>query len=444
MALSAITFGQLASSFGIQWYTVTQLGAGAETDGLYAALTLPQIVMVILVDPLGFVLTPLLSIKNERERRIVGAQIVWLIAGCSLLITLLAVIVAPLTVPLLAPGFSESTVQLTVDLARIQATAIVGAACTMALSSLYHAGQNFLWPAASMLICSLVGWVILIVGIRSGGVTLAAWVQVITFVGPLFFLASPVAWWPWGEHGCLRGFLSEVWRQSKPLMVSASYCRTGFMVDRLLTSLLAPGSIVILELASRVHFAIVRILNQGVTTPIVPVLASLSNHGNWPVFRARYWDRLIWIVLVSFGMVLGLATVAILGPYFYHAGGEHSMMGTLRWEDLNKLTVALVIGSGVLMFGSINHLAMSAFYAQGDTRTPMRIQVLAHSLGIILKACGFFLGGLYGIMAAMSVAYGIEAAVLSVALNRRLSLRLRVDQQAPLELSTAGAPPRSP
>ena len=43
-----------------------------------------------------------------------------------------------------------------------------------------------------------------------------------------------------------------------------------------------------------------------------------------------------------------------------------------------------------------------------------------------------------------NLAYGIEAAVLSVALNRRLSLRLRVDQQAPLELSTAGAPPRSP
>ncbi|HJR76189.1 MAG TPA: lipid II flippase MurJ [Nitrospiraceae bacterium] len=443
MALSAVTFAQLAISFAIQWYTVTQLGAGADTDALYAALTVPQMVMLALIDPLAFVLTPLLSRRNERERRIIGSQIFWVVAGCSILIAAGAGTMAPVTVPVLAPGFSEATAELAVSLARIEASAIAGAACTMVLTGLYHAGQVFLWPAIAMLISSIVGWLILLVGIHSGGIVLAAWVQVITFGGPVFFLIRSISWWPWSSYSGLLRLLSEVWWQCKPLIASAFYYRTGFIVDRLLTSFLAPGSIVVLELASRVHFAVVRIVNQGITAPIVPVLASLSGQGSWLAFKQQCRERLMWIVLLSSAAVFGLAAIAVVSPYLYPSGGERPVVGALRSDDLNKLTVALILGSGVLLFGSISHLAMSAFYAQGDTRAPTKLQVFTYSIGIALKAAGFFLGGLYGIMAAMSVSYAIDAIVLGGALDRRLRLRLSAEPQASLELSVAGVPPRS-
>lgn len=443
MALSAVTFAQLATSFCIQWYTVTQLGVGADTDALYAALTVPQIVMLVLIDPLAFVLTPLLATRHERERRIVGSQIFWFVAACSTLITALAAIMAPVTVPVLAPGFPEATVELAVGLARIEAGAIAGAACTMILTSLYHAGQVFLRPGIAILLSSIVGWIILLVGIRSGGIVLAAWVQVITFAGPVFFLVPSISWWPWASDSGLLRVLSDVWWQFKPLMVSASYYRTGFMVDRLLTSLLAPGSLVILELASRVHLAIVRIINQGLTTPIVPVLASLSSQGSWPAFKQQCRERLTWVILLSLGAAFGLVVAAIVTLYACRTGDERFVIGALRLNDIQSLAVALVLGSGVLLFGSISHLAMSAFYAQGDTRTPTRIQVLTYSMGMALKGGGFFLGGLYGIMAAMSVSCAIEVLALGMVLNRGLNRRLRGAPPASLGLVRAGAPPRS-
>jgi putative peptidoglycan lipid II flippase len=443
MALSAVTFAQLAISFAIQWYTVTQLGAGADTDALYAALTVPQMVMLVLIDPVAFVLTPLLSTKHERERQIVGSQIVWVVAGGSSLIAAGAAIMAPLTVPVLAPGFSEATAELAVSLARIEAGAIAGAACTMVLTSLYHAGRVFLRPVLAVLMSSVVAGIILAGGIHSGGIILAAWVQVIMFAGPAFLLLPAISWWPWSGYSGLLRLLSEVWWQCKPLIASASYYRTGFMVDRLLTSLLAPGSIVILELASRVHLAIVRIINQGITTPIVPVLASLSGEGSWPGFKQQCRDCLLWIVLLSSAAVLGLAVVVIVASYLYPSGDERPVVGALQSDDLNKLSVALVLGSGVVLFGSIGHFMMSAFYAQGDMRTPTKLQVLSYSIGIALKAAGFFLGGLYGIMAAMSVSYAIDTIILGGALDRRLRLRLSAGPPASLELSVAGVPPRS-
>jgi putative peptidoglycan lipid II flippase len=439
LSLSLVTFGQLATSFGIQWYTVTQLGAGAETDALYAGATLPQIVMVVLIEPLGFVLTPMLSVMGEPERRRAGWWLFWLLTFISFLIALLLFLLVPVTMPLLAPGFSASTAQLTQGLARIQLAAAVGAICTMMLSSLYHAEHKFLWPAIVTLIWSLLGWVILIAGLQYGGVTLAAWVQVLCYVGPVLFLVPAIGWLPPTGHCNLSAILVDLWRQVKPLMASTAFYRTGFVVDRFLASLLVPGSVVILELAWRVQLAIVRVLNQGITTPIVPVLASLSSQGSWPAFKTRYRDRLKWVGLLSAGAVMGLVTVAFAVPHFFQGGGGHPMIGAFRSQDLHDLLLALVAGSGVLLFGSVNHLLMSAFYAQGETRAPTRIQMLSYSFGIILKVCGFFFGGLYGIMAAMSVYYAAEGLALGVALNRRLSLR--AEAQPSLGLSPAGLLP---
>ena len=69
MGLSLLTAAQLLSSFGIQWYTVAHLGAGPDTDALYAGTTLLQLLSVVVMDPLSFVLVPLLSARPEDERR---------------------------------------------------------------------------------------------------------------------------------------------------------------------------------------------------------------------------------------------------------------------------------------------------------------------------------------------------------------------------------------
>jgi putative peptidoglycan lipid II flippase len=382
------------------------------------------------------------SVMPEVERRTAGWWVFWLLTFLSILIALLLLLVAPVTMPVLAPGFSASTAQLTLALARIQSAAAIGAICTMMLSSLYHAEHQFIWPAVATLIWSLLGWFVLVAGLQYGGVTLAAWVQVLCHIGPVLFLAPAIGWLPPAGLCNLSAILANLWRQVKPLMVSTAFYRTGFVVDRLLASLLAPGSVVILELAWRINLAIIRVLNQGITTPVLPTLAALSSQGQWLAFKTRYRERLRWIARMSLGIVFGLGIVTLVALVMYQEHREG--LGTLRPEDLSRLLTALLAGSGVLLCGSANHLLMSAFYAQGDTRTPTKIQMLSYMLGTGLKVGGFVLGGLYGIMAAMSIHYAVEGLALGVALDRRLSLRLRTEVQPSLELSPAGVPPRSP
>ena len=149
-----------------------------------------------------------------------------------------------------------------------------------------------------------------------------------------------------------------------------------------------------------------------------------------------------WTFWVAGIVIVGLVIVTLVALVMYQEHREG--LGTLRPEDLTRLLTALLAGSGVLLCGSANHLLMSAFYAHGDTRTPTKIQMLSYMLGTGLKVGGFVLGGLYGIMAAMCIHYAVEGLALGVALDRRLSRRLRAEAQPSLELSPAGVPPRSP
>jgi peptidoglycan biosynthesis protein MviN/MurJ (putative lipid II flippase) len=442
LALSAVTMAQIASAFAIQWYTVAQLGAGPETDAFYAGFTLPQIVMVVAIDPLGFVLVPMLAVTQASERKIAGSLLFWFVGVASVLITLLLILLLPLIVPFLVPGFSEATTQLTIKLARIQVIGVVGAACMMVLSSLYHAGQQFIRPALWTLVWTLVGWLILVVGIQERGVSLAAWVQVLCSIGPMLSLAPSIGWLGRSEWLTLGANVRELWRRLKPLMVSAAYYRTGFLVDRFLASLLAPGSVVVLELAWRFHLALVRILNQGLTTPILPVLARLSHQGAWRDFRRQYRRRLLWILLVSLPAVGGLAAAALLTREYYYNDGGGMMLGVISSPDVNKLVLALIGSSGILLCGSINHLMMSAFYAHGDMRTPTRIQMLSYSIGIVMKCCGFVLGGLMGIALAMSLYYALEGLLLGTVLHRRMAVRLYSEIAPVLEFPAVNAPPR--
>jgi peptidoglycan biosynthesis protein MviN/MurJ (putative lipid II flippase) len=147
-------------------------------------------------------------------------------------------------------------------------------------------------------------------------------------------------------------------------------------------------------------------------------------------------------VLVSLPAVGGLVAAVLLTRGYYDDAGGGLILGAISAPDANKLVLALIGSSGVLLCGSINHLLMSAFYAQGDTRTPTKIQMLSYSVGIVMKCCGFVLGGLFGIVLAMSLYYALEGFLLGAVLHRRMAVRLHSEIAPVLEFSAVNVPPR--
>ena len=152
ISLSLLTAWQLLASFGIQWYTIARLGAGSQTDALYAGSTLLQLCSAVVLDQVSVVLVPLLAAREEHERAALAWPLFVGIGSLFALVTLLLYGVAPYLVPSMAPGFSDPTAVLAVELARIQLLGLLGAACFTVLSALYQARNRFLWPSGAVLL----------------------------------------------------------------------------------------------------------------------------------------------------------------------------------------------------------------------------------------------------------------------------------------------------
>src|SRR6185295_8483586 len=52
-----------------QWYVITQLGVGIETDALFAGMALPTLILSVVSTSLTHVLVPLLATENETTFR---------------------------------------------------------------------------------------------------------------------------------------------------------------------------------------------------------------------------------------------------------------------------------------------------------------------------------------------------------------------------------------
>src|SRR5882762_2625734 len=103
-----------------QWYLITQLGVGIETDAFFAGMAVPQLILLVVSSSLTHVLVPLLATEDGGTFR----QNAWgFFLGISGIFSMLAVglcLTATYWVAWLVPGFSQPARALTVSLTRIQ------------------------------------------------------------------------------------------------------------------------------------------------------------------------------------------------------------------------------------------------------------------------------------------------------------------------------------
>ncbi|MBA2487212.1 MAG: hypothetical protein H0V35_14185 [Nitrospira sp.] len=423
-SLSVIAASNIVVSFGMQWLTVSRLGIGVQADAFYAGATLPQMVTALMIDPLIFVLIPYFSGLAAHERHAFAWFLLIGVILCSSLIAGTMVIFSPIIVPWFVPGFSPEALHLTVELARIEAIGLVGVACFTVLACFCHSHQRFVWAALSSLSCCFIGWLVLIVGLDHGGVRLAAWIQVFVWGGPALLLLPAIGSIPRFSWVDELERARKLWICFRPLVFSAAYTRSGFVVDRFLTSFLDQGSLVILELASRTLTALVRVLNQGFVTPILPRLTMWAVDGQWERHSRLLRHRLGWIggASVALFVVIGIIPAWVSAEEIW-ARWSGVLSGSLGPHEFRTLWLVLLCGSGVLLCGGVHNLLINAFYAEGETWLPARMECVTHTTGLVMKVVGVMLGGLMGIAMAVSLFYVLNTIALGIALRRRLRTR---------------------
>jgi putative peptidoglycan lipid II flippase len=417
ISLAALATANIALSFISNWYLVSALGPGRHTDALFAAMILPQLILTTVATALTNVLVPLLAVQDETRFAAVSWTLVQAVLLATGLIALVLAASAPLWTPLTVPGFDPDAVRLTERLALIQLLGAVLATVTAVQRSAYNARRHFLWPEGSGLIGNVVGLGFLVWGLKPYGVAAGAWatvlraaVQAILLLRGMGRYQAPV--WRMPD-------LAEAWGRARPLLLGSLYFKSDFVVDRLIASLAPPGALSLYSLAQQAYSSAQLILGKSIASPVVPALARAAAGGAWKRFQTLNRRALGRLVVLSLVVLAGIGALGL--PVLELTFGR----GKFNPEQVHLLWVLLLALGGVWVGGVAGQIIAASFYAQGDTRTPITIGVIAFTLAIPLKLGGFYVFGLLGLAGAASLYYLGSAGTQWVTLERRIRRTVR-------------------
>lgn len=407
-------------AFGFNWYTMTTLGPGFETDALYAGLVVPSFILAIFIGSLESVLVPLLA----TEKTGIFAKQAWtFFQGVGFFYGTAAVLLwisAPVWAPWIVPGFDAITKSLVISLIQIHLLSMVGSALIAVLACVYHARQKFLMIEITSTISGFIGLCFLIWGLPRYGVQAAAWATVIKTFFQVLCLIHGLGTYKKPDWGGQT--FKEAWRRLRPLVLGNTYYKTDQLVDTYLASLAPAGGLSLLYLARQIYSSGHQILGKAIANPTVPLLAKKASQAEWLSYSKISTNRTRWM--------FGLTATAFLGILFLGKPALTLLFGYGRFEEssLMLLWFLLIALVGFWMGGPMGQIVSLSFYAKGNTTTPTKIGVFGFTVGIFLKLGGFYLWGILGIAIGTSMYYFLNLILLRYILLNKLKKRISDNQ----------------
>lgn len=392
--LGVLSAANIGIGFLFQWFVFIKLGPGIETDALFAGMTLPQLVLVVISGSLMHVLVPLLAGEEEDRLRHDAWGFLILIGGLFTLLSMLLYITAPWWVPIIVPGFNNAALALTIELTRIQLIGMVFTAINGVQWAAYHARQQFMWTEFSPILASIVALLLLIWALPHFGVLAAAWIGTFRMVLQTVLLApgmgSPI------RPDLKSIFLRQAWQRIRPLLLGTAYYKTDPVIDRYLLSNTGSGSLSLYYLAQQIYGAVGQIINKAIAAPLVPQLSKLNKIGNMNGFQKIYYKILLQVSIISIACsfifyFFGQAMLDLLVGY-----------GNVNSDNVTDLWRLMILLAGVFVGGVLGQISSSALYALGDTSTPTNIGIYSYSFYIPVKLISFYFFGISGLAIATS------------------------------------------
>jgi putative peptidoglycan lipid II flippase len=432
-------------------YIAYAYGAGGQTDAYVAAFTLPDFLNYIVAGGAASITFISIYTRFLAEKRDADAQNTF-----SIIITVMTtvMIVGTIGTEIFAPqfvrwfvgpgsggkGFSQDKIELCVHLTRILLPAQIFFYVGGVVSAVLLSHRLFLFPAFGPLIYNvfiIAGGVL--GGHRLGIASLAYGALVGSVAGP--FLASVIGAARIGTgyqpSFDVRNPAFREWvKLSVPLMLGVSLVTADDWILRHYAAS-GVGDITRLTFAKRLFAVPIAVLGQATGQASLPFFARLFNEKKLKEFAVTVNDsvyRVSAAALLATGWMMVAALPLIDLVY---------RRGKFLFEDTQTSAIYFFWFSLSLALWSAQGLYARAFYAAGDTLTPMVAVTIITAASLPLYSILFHAFGVVGLAWASDVGIGINLLALALLLHQRKlvslgGLRWRELGKAALVAAVAG------
>lgn len=421
--LAAFAFGSQLLALVRDRLLASQFGADLELDIYYAAFRIPDLLYVLFASSLSvYVLIPFVAARIKGDDATAAQKLLSQVFSVFLLVytalTACLLVLLPYLQPLLFPGFNHvaDTFVLTTQVLLLQPL-------LLGISSLFgvvtQLGHRFVLYAISPLIYNigiifgiavlypLLGLAGLALGVVIGafGHMLVQW-PLVRASALSFGVTKEIDW---------REILS-VLRVSVPRAVTLALHQIVLLILVGVASIMTVGSVAVLQFAYNLQSVPLAIVGASYSIAAFPMLADLFAQKQLQKFQYHVMTALRHIVFWSVP-IIGLAIVLRAQIVRVVLGA-----GAFDWAD-TRLTAAVLALLVISLFAqACNLLLVRAFYAAGNTRTPLLVTLggsvfavgLAYYLYYLYETVPLFATWLQTLLRVDAVV-GTEVMVLALA-----------------------------
>jgi putative peptidoglycan lipid II flippase len=393
-------------------YIAYAFGAGPQTDAYVAAFTLPDWLNYIVAGGAASITFISIYTRFLAEGRDADAQktfsvVITVMSAVMIVGTILTEIYTPQFVSWMFHGFSPAQAELTVHLTRILLPAQIFFYVGGVVSAVLLSHRLFLFPAFGPLLYNLI--------IILGGVIGTHRFGISSLVGP--FLASVIGAARIGT-GYRPSFdignpaFREWVKLSIPLMLGVSLVTADDWILRHYASS-GVGDIARLNYAKRLFAVPIAVLGQATGQASLPFFARLFNEKRFKEFAATVNDSVYRVAAASF-----LATGWMMAAAFPLIDLVYRR-GRFLVSDTQTTAIYFFWFSLSLALWSAQGLYARAFYAAGNTLTPMVAVSVITAASLPVYSMLFHKYGVIGLAWASDIGIGANLLALAFLLHYR-------------------------
>ena len=402
-------------------YIAFAFGAGSQTDAYVAAFTLPDFLNYIVAGGAASITfisiyTRFLAEKRDDDAKKTFSIIITVMTAVMVVGTILTEIYTPEFVRWFVKDFKPDQIELCIHLTRILLPAQIFFYVGGVVSAVLLSHRLFLFPAFGPLIYNV--FIILggVAGGRHFGIASLAYGAVIgSFAGP--FLASVIGAVRIGtgykpSFDITNPAFREWVKLSVPLMLGVSLVTADDWILRHYASSVV-GGISRLNFAKRLFAVPIAVLGQATGQASLPFFARLFNEKKLKEFAETVNDSVYRVSAASF---LGTAWMAAAGLPLIDLVYRH---GKFTFADSQTTAVYFFWFSLSLALWAAQGLYARAFYAAGDTLTPMVAVSVITACSLPIYSLLFNRFGVIGLAWASDIGIGANLIALALLLHRK-------------------------
>ncbi len=380
--VSGFTLASRVTGLAREFLIARAFGASIYTDAFFVAFRIPNLLRRLFAEgAFSQAFVPILAESKhragEQETRSLIDHTAGLLALALFIVSALGIACAPIIIYISAPGFAAlpDKFAVTVDMLRITFPYIFFIGLTAFAGAVLNTWSRFSVPAftpvllnLSFIACALwlgphvdppvmaLAWAVLIGGVAQ----LALQLPALRRIGHL-----PVLRFDWRHPGVRR-----ILKGMAPAMLGVSVAQISLLLNTIIASFLASGSVSWLYYADRLMEFPTGMLGVALGTILLPSLSKAAADDD----AARYSALLDWGLRLTFLLALpsavGLAVLATpLVATLYH-------YGAFSMADVAATRGALIAYAVGLIGLILVKVLAPGFYARQDIRTPVRIAIM--------------------------------------------------------------------